>query len=410
MKKYILILFHLVLTTAAFGQHHEILSPAIASLQVMAGDDWRNLPVASLRSSTPICISFDDLTHEYRRYTYKVEHCEADWTVSEGLFDSDYCQGFATGNTIDDYEQSEGTYQLYTHYTIEIPNDRCRLTMSGNYRLTIYADDDEEAPVLRACFMMLEPQTTVGMEVLTNTDIDFNHSHQQIAMTLNYGTLRVTDPQRQLKTVVLQNGRWSSAVHNPKAQFIKGDGMQWSHCRDLIFEAGNVYRKFEMLDVTHTTMGMETIGWDGEQYHAWVWIDEPRPNYVTDESGQGSFLIRNSDNEGNGTESEYLWAHFRLRSPRLPGTVYINGAWTYGELQPQYVMTWNEQEQLYEAAFWLKQGYYSYRYVVVRPDGTIRNVPSEGSFYQTQNKYQALVYFRGDMDRADRLVGYAKIE
>ena len=29
---------------------------------------------------------------------------------------------------------------------------------------------------------------------------------------------------------------------------------QWTHCRDLIFPAGNVYRKFEMLDMNHTTM------------------------------------------------------------------------------------------------------------------------------------------------------------
>lgn len=28
---------------------------------------------------------FDDLTHEYHRYVYKIEHCEADWSVSQDL-------------------------------------------------------------------------------------------------------------------------------------------------------------------------------------------------------------------------------------------------------------------------------------------------------------------------------------
>ena len=37
-------------------------------------------------------------------------------------------------------------------------------------------------------------------------------------------------------------------------------------------------------------------------------------------------------------------------------------------------------------------------------------VPSEGSFYQTENKYQALIYFRGNGERTDRLVGYQEVQ
>ena len=53
-----------------------------------------------------------------------------------------------------------------------------------------------------------------------------------------------------------------------------------------------------------------------------------------------------------------------------------------------------------------KQGYYSYQFVLVGSDGTSRVVPSEGSYYQTENKYQALIYYRGRGERTDRLVGY----
>ena len=38
------------------------------------------------------------------------------------------------------------------------------------------------------------------------------------------------------------------------------------------------------------------------------------------------------------------------------------------------------------------------------PDGSFQPLPSEGSFYQTENKYQALVYYRGQGERTDRLV------
>ena len=35
---------------------------------------------------------------------------------------------------------------------------------------------------------------------------------------------------------------------------------------------------------------------------------------------------------------------------------------------------------------------------------------SEGSFYQTENRYQALVYYKGPMDRTWRLVAYRALD
>ena len=35
---------------------------------------------------------------------------------------------------------------------------------------------------------------------------------------------------------------------------------------------------------------------------------------------------------------------------------------------------------------------------------------SEGSFYQTENRYQALAYFKGASDRTWRLVAYRALE
>lgn len=400
------------------AQRNEIFSPDIASLQVMAGDDWQaQLPLIELGGDERINISFDELSHTYHRFCYKIEHCEADWTTSTELFESDFIDGFASGNTIGDNQQSVGTNQLYTHYSLQIPNEKCRLKMGGNYRVTVYDEDEDNRPVLAACFMVLEPRMSVGLEVSGNTDVDVNKSHQQVAMSLSYNGMTVTDPPAQIKTVVMQNGRWDNAVVNPRAQYIKSNGLEWSHCRDLIFPAGNEYRKFETLDPTHTTMGLERVGWDGKQYQAWTWTDEPRPNYVYDEDANGAFLIRNSDDINNDTESDYVVIHFRLKTNRsitndggtasLPageGLVYLNGKWTNDRFDPQYKMQWNETEKQYEVAIALKQGYYSYQYLQKQPDGTFRPLPSEGNFYQTENTYQALVYFKGQGERTDRLV------
>ncbi|MDD4534266.1 MAG: DUF5103 domain-containing protein [Prevotella sp.] len=409
MKKTASLLFVLCISMVLMAQRHEVLSPRIASLQVTAGDDWQSIPIITLGQETPIVISFDDLTHEYHRYSYRLEHCEADWTISDQLFDSDFCIGFSSGNTIDDFEQSTGVNQLYTHYQLQIPNRKCQLKMSGNYRLTVYDEQNDNTEMFKAYFMVVEPTMHVGLNMTTNTDADINGRHQQLEMRLNYGGTKVTEPTTQIKSVVLQNGRWDNAVVNSQPQYDMGDGLQWSHDRDFIFNGGNEYRKFEMLDVTHTTMGLESISWDGKMYHAFIWTDEPRPSYVYDEDADGAFALRNSDNIENDTQSEYIMTHFRLKSPRLSGDVYMNAAWTNDRFLPQYKMQWNDDTQQYEAELWLKQGYYSYQYLLMQPDGGVTPVPSEGNFYQTQNSYQALIYYKGNGERADRLVAYGAL-
>ena len=405
----VLLCLHIVCCATCVAQRNEILRGTIASLQAVAGDSWLSLPIIELRGSDPINISFDDFTHEYRRYFYRIEHCEADWSVSEEIFTSDFCEGFANELRIEDVEESMNTNILYTHYSFQIPNDLCRLKISGNYRVTIY-DDDAGEDVARVCFMVLEPKMSVGMAATTNTDIGINREHQQVSINLNYENVRVNYPLREIKTIVLQNGRWHNAVYNPTPQYQTNDGMRWEHNRDLIFSGGNEYRKFETLDVTHTTMGLESVDWDGENYHAYVWPDEPRIRYVYDEDANGYFYIRNSDNYENDVASEYLYVHFKLMCPRQNGEIYLNAAWTNDEFSERNRMTYNELGKYYENVQLLKQGYYSYQYIIIRSDGTIRHLPSEGNFYQTENKYQCLVYYKAIGARTDLLVGYGQVE
>jgi len=410
MKRLTLGCLLLIQTMVMSAQRNEVYNNRIASLQVIAGNRWTALPIVQLGGSEPICIDFDDLTHEYHRYTYKIEHCEADWTVSEDLFVSDYLQGFGEGNTIDDAEESINTNVLYTHYSLRIPNDRCRIKMSGNYKLTVMDENDDNEPMFTACFMVLDPSMGVHLSVSTNTDIDINNAHQQVSATLSYGNSTVTVPREQIMTVVMQNRRWDTAKINIQPQYVMADGLRWSHCRDWIFPAGNEYRKFEVLDVDRPSMGIDHIEWDGEHYHAYPFLSEPRNNYVYDEDANGAFLIRNSDNVEIHTASDYVMVHYTLSCPSpVKGDVYINSAWTHDRFLPEYRMTYNEETRCYEAVLMQKLGYYSYQYLWMLPDGTIRTMPTEGDFYQTENSYQMLVYFRGQGERTDRLVGFQEI-
>ncbi len=94
-------------------------------------------------------ISFDDLQHNFVRYSYTITHCNADWNPSD-LLRSEYMTGF-DDNRIEDYEQSMNTEMEYNHYSFTLPNEDVKLLVSGNYIVNIFEDGDEE-PVARACF------------------------------------------------------------------------------------------------------------------------------------------------------------------------------------------------------------------------------------------------------------------
>ena len=410
MKRFLCLLLFLALLAPVMTVARTIIhQPQLKSLQVVVNDQWLSPAVMRLGSGDVLNIAFDELSHDYHRYIYKVEHCEADWSPSQSLFESDWLEGF-NGNPIDSYEPSVNTTVPYTHYAFCIPNEQMRLKMSGNYRIHIYDDTDDQQEVITIDFRVTEESMPLLLSASTNTDIDANATHQQVSLALGYGSYRVISPADQIVIVVTQNDRDDSRRTDIRPTVVKPDGLEWNHCRQLIFEAGNEYHKYEVLDVSHATMGIDQIIWNGERYEAYPFIAEPRPNYLYDEDANGAFYIRNSDNWESVTTCDYVWVNYRLKCPELPqGQIRIDGRWTTDADSTPYLMDYNSQTGMYEARILQKQGYYSYQYLWQLPDGSLRTAPSEGNFYQTENSYEAYAYFRETGGTTWRLVAYRQI-
>ena len=399
VRKYLAILL-LLFTVLPTQAGNKIYTPRIKSLTSIVNGDWQNRPIMTLNSSDEMVIGFDELSHTYHRMTYHLEHCEADWSTSEDIFESDWLQGF-NDNPIEDYQNSINTTVLYTHYELTIPNERCQLKMSGNYRLTVYDEDDADEKVLEVEFYVVDSQMTIGMELTTNTDIDHNDKHQQLSMSVAYNHLRITNLEEQIHTVVMQNWREEEARHNIRPNFISHKGLQWEHNRELIFNGGNEYHKYEVLDVSHPTMGIERISWDGKSYQAYPFPAVVRRNYLTDVDADGAFCIRNSDRRESDYTCDYVWVNYELQST-YQGDIYINGQWTTDADKEKYKMRYDGTRQAYYTAILQKQGYYNYQYLTDKGDIPL----SEGNFYETSNRYQMLVYYKEVGGRTWQLVGY----
>ena len=87
-----LIIFALLLLPLTITAKSRIIDPQIKSLQVIVNQDWLSPDVMRLGTNDVLNVSFDELSHEYHHYIYRVEHCEADWTPSTSLFESDWLE------------------------------------------------------------------------------------------------------------------------------------------------------------------------------------------------------------------------------------------------------------------------------------------------------------------------------
>lgn len=386
------------------------LADDVRTVRLTVDGDPLAPPVARL--GTPVELSFDVLSHVYTRYIYNVQYCNADWSVCDELFESDYMSGF-NNRPIDDYETSFNTTVLYTHYRISFPNEDMRLLLPGNYRVRVYADEvtDDAEPVLEACFSLFEQEMSVEAAVSTNTEVDFNQSHQQVTFSVGYGARRVVDVSRELHTVVMQNRRWDNAVVDLSPNIQTAAKAEWTHRRELIFDAGSEFHKFEILDVRLNGMNVDRMEWIGEQYHATLFANTPQRNYTYAPDADGAYVVRRSGDEDNDIMSEYLFVHFLLQMPKLSGgDVYVSGLWDNGFPDPQCRMHYDERQGAYEAAVLLKQGYYNYQFRQLAPNGVGLTARTEGDFYQTENEYIILVYHRPQGARYDALVGFRQLK
>lgn len=69
-------------------------------------------------------------------------------------------------------------------------------------------------------------------------------------------------------------------------------------------------------------------------------------------------------------------------------------------------MDYNPNKAIYEKAVMIKQGFTNYQYIVADKKGIVDYENAiDGNFYQTENDYSIIVYYRESKDRYDRVIG-----
>lgn len=382
--------------------------PSIKTIQVFKEGFELSPPIIQLNSTDRLSIQFDDLDPDIKRFKYTILHCEADWQASTDLSVADYIEGFREEN-IDQYEYSYNTTVKYTHFKTSFPTENMRPRLSGNYLLVVYEDDPSQL-AFTVRFMVVEasPVVVAGKIVESSRILD-RETRQQIDFVVRLNGFQVLDVGREIKIIVMQNGRWDNMLQLSKPRFARTDELDYRYDESISFSGGNQFRNFDIKSLQYQSERIARIGYDTTN-QVYLLADQPRTfkQYTFEKDLNGRFYIKNEEHtENSAIEADYAWVHFFLPYPVLitTATFHILGELTSWQLNNDSRMYFNPDHKGYELNLFLKQGYYNYLYVLKENGKKYGNESLiEGSHHETENDYTIYVYYHETGSMYDRLI------
>jgi len=390
---------------AGFAQVEQTIEPEyIRTIEFKGSSLQSTLPIIELGQK--LQLSFDDIIGNEADYFYTIEHFNFDWTPSD-LSKGEYLDGFDDVR-IETYENSFNTLQLYSNYKLNIPNRETRaIKKSGNYLLRIFNDDGEI--VFSRKFMVLERLLSVEVEIKRSRKIKNIDQQQVVQFKINAPSLLLINPKQNVKTLVLQNNNLKTAITNLKPQYTIGSELIYRYDQEAAFWGGNEFLFFDNKDIRSATNGVRSVALN-ELYENFLYtnIDRSVRPYTYNPDINGDFRVRNLyASQNQNIEADYVLMHFNLQYYGSLGDkeIHIYGNFNNWTIDQTTYMAYNEKTDTYQNARLFKQGFYNYKYVMVNRDGSVEQGPISGNFWQTENQYTVLVYYRAPGSRFDRLLG-----
>ncbi len=388
----------------SFGQAEERIAPEyISTIQFKGSTSQSQLPI--IRLGERLRLSFDALNGTEEDFYYVITHHNFDWTESD-LSKGEYLSGFDDVR-IETYENSLNTLQIFSHYKLNIPNRETRkITKSGNYLISIFNDDGEI--IFSRKFMVIENVVGVTVAIKRARDLKYIREKQSVQFSINSPTLRITNPKQTVKTLVMQNSNLKSAITDLKPQYTIGTELIYRYDKESSFWGGNEFYSFDNKDVRAANNGVRKVALN-DLYENYLFTNISRKDrpYTYNPDINGNFVVRNISAEKATIEAEYVVMHFNLHYYEDIGDkeLHIYGNFNNWCIDGSTYMEYDEYSDSYRVSRLFKQGFYNYKYVLVNRDGSIDDGAVSGNFWQAENEYTVLVYYRDLGARYDRIVG-----
>jgi hypothetical protein len=400
-----LYLFIFSFSISLFSQEQEIIAPEyIRTLKFSGISQQSKIPI--IRLGSPLQLSFDALNGEEADFYYEINHYNCGWTPSD-LSKGEYMEGFDDVRMYN-YENSLNTLEIFSHYRLTIPNREVKkLTKSGNYIISV--KDENGAYVFTKKFIVIEDIVNVPVEIKRSRDLRNIEYNQVVQFSVNSPDLFLNNPKQTVKTLVIKNNDIKRAISNLKPQYTLGNELIYRYNKEASFGGGNEFLHFDNKDVRASNSNIRRIELT-DIYNNYLFTSGSRKDrpYTYNPDINGGFLVRNISAKNQNIEAEYVRLHFTLQYFEDIGDkeIHIYGGFNNYTIDGSTYMEYDEYTDTYKNARLFKQGFYNYKYILVDRDGSIDEGAIDGNYWQTENLYNVIVYYRDLGARYDRIIGF----
>lgn len=364
------------------------------------------VPIFELGSTFEL--QFDDLFGNEANYYFDITHCDYNWKPTD-IPKTDFIRGF-DNQRITDYVNSFNTLQVYSHYRLAFPNQfTTQLRLSGNYILKILNEDKEV--VFSRKFILYEEHSTVAAQVKRSRNLSNINYMQNLEFTILSNDIAFQTPLQNVRVLLLQNGDFNTAIKNIPPQYTIGNQLVYKYGQETLFWGGNEFLYFENKDIRAANNNVGKVGSNNDIYNSYLYTNAARGNqiYTNYEDVNGNFVVKNINGSNNEIEADYAWVYFTLSAPTFRSNnkdIYVTGMFNNYSLSAENKMDYNQDKGVFEKAIMIKQGFTNFQYKIADKKGIVDYENAiDGNFYQTENEYTILVYYKQSSDRYERVIG-----
>ncbi|MGK6344300.1 type IX secretion system plug protein domain-containing protein [Chryseobacterium sp. DT-3] len=382
-----------------FGQN-------IQSIQLFNPQTNDETPV--IKFGEQLVLSFDDLSNASEIYRYTIKHYDRNWN-DDNLFFTEIANGSLNG-LLDQFQYSFNTLQAYTHYKLTFPNDKIQPKISGNFELIVYKDSADR-PLFKKRFYLVEDAATVALNVSRIADAKKPNINQRVEVKATSKAGDLSSNVNSMTLNVMQNNNPNEVVNNLKPSATLGNQLLFQQM-SLTFPGNNEFYYFDNKNMNMAAdMVSATELKDGvnNTYLHPVWAFPLNYQYQPDVNGAWFYRRNDLGLERNAErEADYSWVYFSLDSDPVDKEIYVLGGFNNFKPSKENQMQYDTASKKYIAKIFLKQGFYNYILATKESNGSLNFGEINGNFWQTENLYQAFLYYAPFGRNYDGLMGYGE--